>query len=124
MLDMYLVFSVLLLLLTVGALADLITIDAARARHLPKISWILIVILIPLLGSILWFSLGREYATPVDRGSFGDPRRWERPQPVVRDTEAELAALEREIEANEKADRIRRLEEELEAKRRERGLED
>ena len=66
----------------------------------------------------MWFLVGREYAARADRGSFGDPRRWEAPAPEVRDTEAELAALEREIEASEKADRIRRLEAELGAKRR------
>lgn len=115
---MYLVFSVLLLLLMIGALADIITIDTSRAKHLPKLAWIVIVIIVPLVGSILWFLVGREYAAPTDRGSFGDPRRWEAPAPVVRDTEAELAALEREIEASEKADRIRRLEAELEEKRR------
>jgi hypothetical protein len=121
MLDMYLVFSALLLLLMIGALADIITRDADRVRHLPKMAWVIIVILIPLVGSILWFLVGHEYAAPVDRGTFGDPRRWEAPEPVVRDTEAELAALEREIEESEKADRIRRLEAELEEKRRASG---
>jgi hypothetical protein len=118
MLNMYLVFSALLLLLMIGALADIITRDPTRVQHLPKMAWIIIVILIPLVGSILWFVVGHEYSAPVDKGSFGDPRRWEAPAPVVRDTEAELAALEREIEASEKADRIRRLEAELEKKRR------
>jgi hypothetical protein len=121
MLDMYLVLPALLLLLMIGALADIITRDPARVQHLPKLAWIIIVILLPLVGSILWFLVGHEYSAPVDKGTFGDPRRWERPEPVVRDTAAELAALEREIEASEKADRIRRLEAELEKKRREKG---
>lgn len=121
MLDMPYVFSALTLLLMIGALADIITRDQLGVRYLPKLVWIILVILIPLVGSILWFIVGREYAAPSDRGTFGDPRRWEKPEPVVRDTAAELAALEREIEANEKADRIRRLEAELEHKRREKG---
>lgn len=121
---MYLVFSALLLLLTIGALADIITRDEDRVRHLPKFAWIVIVILIPLVGSILWFLVGHEYSAPVDRGSFGDPRRWEKPAPVVRDTEAELAALEREIAESEQQERIRRLEAELEKRRRAKGAED
>ncbi len=118
---MALIFSALLLLLMIFALADIITREPTRVQHLPKMAWIIIVILIPLVGSILWFVVGHEYAAPVDRGSFGDPRRWEKPEPVVKDTAAELAALEREIEASEKADRIRKLEAELEEKRREKG---
>jgi hypothetical protein len=139
---MYLLFSVLVLALVVGALVDLITSEPGRIKHLPKAFWIVIVILMPLLGSILWFAIGREYDRPVDRGTFGDPRRRERPAPAVggsmarsllpggselgyagRDesglstTERQLAALEREIEASEKAERIRKLEEQLRAKR-------
>lgn len=121
MLVMPYVFVALQLLLTIGALADIITRDPERVRHLPKLVWIILVILVPIVGPILWFIVGHEYAAPVDRGSFGDPRRWEKPEPVVRDTAAELAALEREIEANEKADRIRKLEAELEEKRQEKG---
>lgn len=121
MLDMPFVFSALTLLLMIGALADIITRDQSQVRHLPKLVWIILVILIPLVGSILWFVVGHEYAAPADRGTFGDPRRWEKPEPVARDTAAELAALEREIEANEKSDRIRKLEAELEQKRRSKG---
>jgi hypothetical protein len=130
MLLMYVLISLFVLVLFVGALVDIIMRDQSLVRHLPKLVWILIVILMPLVGSILWFALGREYTrrTVVDRGSFGDPRRREveavPPATMsspgtfgVRDTQAELAALEREIEANEKADHIRRLEAELRARR-------
>lgn len=130
---------VVLLLLLLGALADIITSDPSRIRHLPKMFWILIVILMPLVGSILWFAVGHDYSQSVDRGGFGDPRRREQPGPAPLDTsrpvteqpsswqrstgplstgplstEQELAALEREIAA----DRIRQLEAELRDKRR------
>lgn len=119
---MYVLLYVLLLALLVGALVDIITSEQWRIRHLPKMLWIIIVILMPLIGSILWFAIGRNYARPVDRGSFGDPRRREGPASVPenyasRDTESELAALEREIAAYEKAERIRQLEAELRARR-------
>ncbi len=139
---MYVLLSVLLLALVVGALVDIITSEQWRIKHLPKAFWIIIVILMPLIGSVLWFAIGREYTRPIDRGGFGDPRRREQPAPIVSDsvshaslpgssilgysgrdgsgpstTERELAALEREIAAYEKADRIRHLEEELRARR-------
>ncbi|MBB5632543.1 hypothetical protein BKA04_000766 [Cryobacterium mesophilum] len=135
---MYFLLSILPLLLMIGALVDLITIDPSRVKHLPKFGWIIIAILLPLIGSILWFVIGREYVQVVDRGGFGDPRRREQSTAPTMDfgraaradrmadsgdTEAQLAALNREIAAHERAERIRHLEEELEAKRREKGSE-
>ena len=141
LLCMYVLLSILPLLLMIGALADIITMDPSRVKHLPKFAWIILVILIPLVGSILWFAVGREYVQAADRGSFGDPRRREQsagsggPDAGGRmsrdtfaggrfsggtasgDTEAQLAALNREIAAHERAERIRHLEEELEEKR-------
>lgn len=121
---MYLVFSVLVLVVLIAALADIITSDQSRIRHLPKMLWIIIVILMPLVGSILWFTVGHDYSQAVDRGGFGDPRRREQAAPASRDTERELAALEREIAANERAERIRQLEAELRARHRGKGAED
>lgn len=143
---MYVVLSALLLALVVGALIDIILSEQSRIKHLPKFLWIVIVILTPLIGSILWFTIGRVYEPrSAGRGGFGVLRRPARPAPpegvvLSRDspsggsapgylgrddpglskTERELAALEREIAASEKEARIRQLEEELRA-RRERG---
>ncbi|KQV05170.1 PLD nuclease N-terminal domain-containing protein [Leifsonia sp. Root112D2] len=123
---MYALLSVVFLLVIVGALIDIITRQDGQIRYLPKVVWILLVVFLPLIGSILWFTIGREYSAPVDRGGFGDPRRSE---PAVvprhetrvshpRTTEEELAALEREIEFHTQQDRIRRLEAELEKRRK------
>nr|WP_051158820.1 PLD nuclease N-terminal domain-containing protein [Tsukamurella sp. 1534] len=49
----------IVLLLWVAALIDVITSDEYRVRHLPKGGWLIIVILIPLAGSLIWFLLGR-----------------------------------------------------------------
>lgn len=126
---MYLVLPLLMLILLVGALADIIIAEEWKVKHLPKVFWIIIVILMPFVGSILWFAVGRDYAKPVNLGGLGDPRRRETDAgadvaiPVTpgsygpRNTEAELAALDREIAASEKAERIRQLEAELRAKR-------
>jgi hypothetical protein len=123
---MYVLLSLLVLVLFVSALVDIIMRDQSLVRYLPKLVWILIVILLPSVGAILWFALGREYTRSVSRPtSSGQPRVSE--QAVLpastpgtfgaRNTEAELAALEREIDAHEKADHIRRLEAELRSRR-------
>ena len=128
---MSVIFAVLFFLLMFAALADIITIDGSKMKHLPKLVWIIIVILLPLIGSILWFLVGREYPQPSGGGprtswyrgaeqSMSSPR--DSGIPVgPRDTEAEIAALNREIAAQERTERIRDLEAQLEAKRREKG---
>lgn len=130
---MYVVLSLLVLVLFVVALVDIIMRDQSLVKYLPKLVWILIVILLPSVGSILWFILGREYTRPARQPGVINLRHRSQtaPPPMppmstpgtygVRNTEAELAALEREINAHEKADRIRRLEAELRARR---GIED
>ncbi len=134
---MYVLISLLSLALFVGALVDIIMHDQSQIKHLPKVLWIILVILMPLVGSILWFAIGRVYVRPAEgvqrpsRGGARDavpfiqgPGQAPTQPPVhapgtfgLRNTEAELAALEREIAANEKADRIRQLEAELRARR-------
>ena len=110
------VISVLLFVVLVFATVDIITTEEWRIRHLPKVAWVLLVVFLPLIGSVLWFVLGKERSAPQTLGSFGDPRRQEavaRPS----STEDDLAAIEREIEFHEKQAEIRRLEAKLRAKR-------
>lgn len=88
------------------ALVDIITSDEWRIKHLPKVAWAIIVILLPMIGSIIWFVLGKERvvgsaAAPVSR-------------PASIDVEPDLDA---EIEFHEKQAEIRRLEEKLREKR-------
>lgn len=123
---MAVIFSVVSFALMVGVLIDIIILDASKVRFLGKGLWIILVILLPLVGSVLWLALGREYSPVSARGSFGSSLRKtmperpveSRPNFAVRDAEAELAALDREIAAHEREMRIRELEAELEAKRR------
>ena len=126
---MYLLLPGLGLLLMVGALIDIIRAESWAIRHLDKSIWIIIVILLPLIGSVLWFAIGRDYGQSIDLGSFGDPRRREASTTGEANvgegtTERELAALEREIEQHEQDDRIRRLEAKLSARPNEIAPED
>ncbi|KNY06294.1 MULTISPECIES: PLDc N-terminal domain-containing protein [unclassified Microbacterium] len=114
--------SILVVALMVFALVDIIRRDDAQVRFLPKLAWIIIVILLPLIGSILWFTIGREYSEaglriPRMRAAAptappADPRP---ARPVdARSTEEQIADLDREIEEW-------RLRAELEKRRREGG---
>lgn len=106
----------------VFALVDIILRRDDQVKHLPKLAWVFVVILLPLIGAVLWFALGREYEqAPAPRRTLRMPAVDRRPDvveysPVAHDpnsTEAQLAALEREIEQAERDQRIRRLEEEV-----------
>ncbi len=118
--------SMFQLLLTVGtiallvfALVDVITADSWKFRYLDKVSWAFIVILLPVIGSILWFVVGRQPVESSDKGTFGDPRRRESPVTFT-SPQDDAAAVEREIEFHEREARIQRMEAELRARREER----
>ncbi|WP_223693688.1 PLDc N-terminal domain-containing protein [Leifsonia poae] len=113
--------------LFLGALIDIILRRDDRVRHLPKFVWILIVILLPLIGSVLWFAIGREYnsAGPsvlsmprAARGGARIPSPPVEPQRQAPSTEEQLAALEREIAFYENRDRVKELEAEIERRRK------
>ena len=99
-------FSLLVIALMIGALVDIITRDNSLVKHLPKLAWIVIVILLPLIGGILWFAIGREYgdsgiAIPrMRRPERTTPQADVRPAPPAdtRTTEQQIADLDREIE--------------------------
>lgn len=102
---MQFVFYLLVIALMVGALIDIITRDDSQVRFLPKMVWIIIVILLPLIGSLLWFAIGREYAEAGIRLPRMT-RREQHPSPPAapavpvdtRTTEQQIADLDREIE--------------------------
>ena len=74
-------FGAIVLLIWVAALIDVIVADEYRVRHLPKFGWLIIVILIPLAGSLVWFIVGRPEgsAAQVPHRTTGFPE-YERPQ--------------------------------------------
>ncbi|MEJ3404620.1 PLD nuclease N-terminal domain-containing protein [Rathayibacter sp. YIM 133350] len=100
---MGILFSFVLLVALVFTLADIITRDSGDVKHLPKFAWVLLVIFIPLIGIVLWFTLGREYyGSSAPRSPFtAHGRAPVTPQPhtpPAPTTEEQLAELDREIE--------------------------
>lgn len=53
---------------------DAITTDASRCRSLPRLGWLLVVLFVPLVGSILWLATGRPSNLQLDRRSGGHRR--------------------------------------------------
>jgi len=115
------IIPLVIFLVVIAALIDIITRQDSQVKHLPKLAWVLLVVFLPLIGSIVWFAAGREYASLPSPGSFRSPRATTGSQPRrsdfgaygQRDTEGELEALEREIEYNSKQAQIDRLEAQL-----------
>ncbi|GAA1545826.1 hypothetical protein HD600_000382 [Microbacterium ginsengiterrae] len=116
--------SLIVLALMIGALVDIIRRDDSQVKHLPKLVWVILVVLLPLIGGILWFALGREYAGGVTmprmargsgRPSRATPTAPQRAAPTdTRTTEQQIADLDREIEEW-------RLREEIAKRKREEG---
>ncbi|MFJ4046796.1 PLDc N-terminal domain-containing protein [Microbacterium sp. NPDC089987] len=114
-------FTLITIALMVFALVDIIRRDDGQVRFMPKFVWLLLVVLLPLLGSVLWFALGREY--PEGGIRLGRPARRETapaspvmtaPPADTRSTEQQIADLDREIEEW-------RLRQEIEKRKKERG---
>ncbi len=109
-------FTLLTLAFLIVTLIDVIRRDDGQVKYLPKVAWVIIVILIPLIGGALWWAIGREYPPHLPRPAVTGYRApAAAPQPSdARTTEEQLAALEREIEED-------RLRAEIERRRREGG---
>jgi hypothetical protein len=58
----------LLGLITLGlwifCLVDVVTTDESVCRNLPKTVWLLVVLFLPLIGSLVWLVAGRPQAAP------------------------------------------------------------
>ncbi len=102
--------------LLVFAIVDILVIDGSRVRGIPKYAWIGIVVLLPLVGPLLWFLIGRERLEPRNHGRYADasgvssaPSR--RFGPIAPDDDPDfLGRLSREQQQEE---RIRELEKRL-----------
>ncbi|MGB3885370.1 MAG: PLD nuclease N-terminal domain-containing protein [Gordonia sp. (in: high G+C Gram-positive bacteria)] len=103
--------SLLVLAMWVIALIDVIVAEEYRVRHLPKVAWVLIVIFLPLVGSVIWFLVGR----PEGPGSVASPRgsrptagfpEYERPNQTPEQVRRDVEEFQRQ--ARERAESQRR----------------
>lgn len=101
-----LVFAVIAaVVLTVFAIVDCALTERARVRALPRWAWLLIALLVPVVGPVLWLVVGRGSARqrPVTRviGPDDDPAflraHGVQPRPATRPDEARWQELEQEL---------------------------
>ncbi len=52
-------FGLIVMVVWVACLVDVIRADEHEVRNLPKPLWLMVVILLPLVGSVLWLLVGR-----------------------------------------------------------------
>ena len=101
-----LVVALVVLLLELYSLVTCILTPDAQVKGVPKLVWLLVIVLIPLLGSVLWLGVGRDRSVPP-RNAAPAPA-----QPVA--GSSGYSALTSE-------ERIRRMEEDLRRLERESG---
>ncbi len=102
---------VIVVVLMIFAVVDISVIEPQRIRRLPRGAWIVLAVVLPLVGPVLWFFVGRirpgELASASAAASA--PSRL---GPIAPDDDPDfLGRLHREQEQD---DRIRELEKKLE----------
>jgi hypothetical protein len=116
---------ILILALTIYAFIDCLNTPEDEVKHLPKVVWVIIILLFSIVGPIVWFATGKLRHAPAGESTPSQWHRNHRTQWVAPDDNPEfLQSLKGENEKDEgllkdwEAD-LRRREEEL--KRRENG---
>ncbi|GAA2992460.1 PLD nuclease N-terminal domain-containing protein [Kitasatospora albolonga] len=104
----------LVLALWVWAFIDCLTTPEEEVRYLPKVIWIIIVLLFPLVGSIAWLVAGKQ------RGTLRPART--AAAPVAPDDNPEFLASLKKQQADQDAEHLKQWEADL--RRREQELRD
>lgn len=109
------VVPILVLVVFVYGLIDLIRTDARLTKGISKPAWIVVQIVLPVIGAILWFLIGRPRGeAPAAPATYRHPTAPDDDPDFLRNLE-----LRRRNQAE--ADRLKKLKDELDAKERELG---
>jgi Phospholipase_D-nuclease N-terminal len=101
--------AVAVLAIFVYGLVDVIRTDRHLARGISKTSWIIVMIVLPVVGAALWFIIGRP------RGGTPAPQTYSHPLAPDDDPDF-LRNLENRRRNRAEADRLKKLRDELQAK--------
>ncbi|MDM4722858.1 PLDc N-terminal domain-containing protein [Micromonospora sp. WMMA1363] len=119
---LYVLLFLAQVVLAVFALISCLSAEEGDIRALPRVAWVLIILLFPLVGSIAWFVAGRERAAGRPRaawpagGVFAERKR----RPVAPDDDPEFLRSIEERSNQQDQELFRRWEEDL--RRRENEL--
>ncbi|MFF7182880.1 PLDc N-terminal domain-containing protein [Streptomyces sp. NPDC008121] len=117
---------ILPLALTIYAFIDCLNTPEDEAKHLPKVVWVIIILLFWIVGPIVWFAAGKtrraraggrtpsewhrehrsEWVAPDDNPDFLASLREEnqKDEAVLKDWEADLRRREEELRKREQGD--------------------
>ncbi|HJW00640.1 MAG TPA: PLD nuclease N-terminal domain-containing protein [Arthrobacter sp.] len=107
------VLAVAVLAIFVYGLVDVIRTDGRLTRGISKPAWIIVMIVLPVLGAILWLLIGRPRGNPPARQNYSHPTAPDDDPDFLRNLElrrrnqaeaARLKKLKDELEAKAKAD--------------------
>ena len=105
------VVIVAVLVIFVYGLVDVIRTDPRQTKGISKPAWIVVQIVLPLIGAILWFLIGRPRGTGPTPVSYSHP--------VAPDDDPDfLRNLELRRRSQAEADRLKKLKDELDDKDR------
>jgi hypothetical protein len=103
------VVVVAVIVVFVYGLVDVIRTDPRETKGISKPAWIVVQILLPVIGAILWFLIGRPRGTSPARATYSHP--------IAPDDDPEfLRNLELRRRQQAEADRLKKLKDELDAK--------
>ncbi|RGC69856.1 hypothetical protein C5N14_05465 [Micromonospora sp. MW-13] len=111
---LYVLLFLVQIVLAVCALISCLSAEEGQVRGLPRIAWVLVILIFPLVGSIAWFVAGREPAAgrPRAAGPLGRPPA-ERRRPVAPDDDPEFLSSLAERSREQDRELFRRWEEDL-----------
>jgi hypothetical protein len=113
---LYMVFFALEVLLVVLALISCLSAEEGEVRALPRIIWVILILLFPLVGSIVYFAAGRPVTAgqrQTWRPGSGFPEASRPPRQIAPDDDPEfLRTLDRQGKRQDE-DMLRRWEEDL-----------
>jgi hypothetical protein len=73
MVRLFVIIVAVAVVLEIFAVVDAALAERSRIRGLPKPVWFIVIVLVPLVGALLWFFLGRPRRG--DGGRADQPRR-------------------------------------------------
>ncbi|MGX1159685.1 phospholipase D-like protein [Arthrobacter sp. SLBN-100] len=105
--------AVAVLVIFVYGLVDVIRTDGRLTRGISKPAWIVVMIVLPVIGAILWLLIGRPRGT--------SPQQSQRHPTAPDDDPDFLRNLEARRRNQAEAERLKRLKDELDARAKNRG---
>lgn len=105
------VVPIVVLVVFVYGLIDAIRTDPHLTKGISKPAWIVVQIILPVIGAVLWFIIGRPRGTGPEPVAYGHP--------IAPDDDPDfLRNLELRRRKQAEAERLKKLKDELDAKER------